>query len=121
MNARAIVLATAVGSVLQLGMVVLGHFNSSVAGLFAVGGMAISLLAGVSYAAFARSGSFGSSAAGGAIAGAACALIGILASYVMGDVPASLLLLGSLSSAVTGALGGAVGRFFAGDRLAVGR
>jgi hypothetical protein len=121
MNTRAIVLATAVGSVLQVGMVVLGHFNSAIAGLFAVGGMGISLLAGVSYAAFARSGSFGSLAAGGAIAGAVCALIGIFVSYLMGDVPASLLVLGSLSSAVTGAVGGAVGRLFAGDRLAVRR
>ncbi|MDB4898952.1 MAG: hypothetical protein JWN53_760, partial [Gemmatimonadetes bacterium] len=37
-------------------MVVAGHTNPSVAALFAVGGMGISLLAGVAYAMWARGG-----------------------------------------------------------------
>jgi hypothetical protein len=49
---------------------------------------------------------------GGLVAGAVCALIGIFVSYVLGDVPASLLALGTVSSAVTGAFGGWVGRLF---------
>jgi hypothetical protein len=47
---------------------------------------------------------------GGTIAGAVCALLGILVSFLLGDVPATLLALGTISSAVTGAIGGAIGR-----------
>ncbi|MEO5902967.1 MAG: hypothetical protein ABIQ55_03035, partial [Gemmatimonadaceae bacterium] len=56
--------------------------------------------------------SVGSLAIGGAIAGGICALIGILISHLLGDVPASLLLLGTVSSIVTGAIGGAIGKVF---------
>ena len=42
----------------------------------------------------------------GAIAGAACALIGIVISYLLGDVTAAVIAFGTLSSAVTGAIGG---------------
>jgi hypothetical protein len=120
MNNRALYVAVAVGSALQLAMVVSGHFNSAIAGLFAVGGMSISLLAGVAYALLNRGGTLGALAAGGAVAGGVCALLGIFVSYLMGDVPASLLALGTLSSAVTGAIGGAVGKLLAGRRPAVG-
>jgi hypothetical protein len=113
-NVRGIVLATLLGTVLQVAMVVAGHSNPSVAALFAVGGMGFSLLAGAAYPFIARGASAGSAAAGGAIAGALCGLIGIAISYAMGDVPASLLALGTLSSAVTGAIGGLLGRLAAG-------
>jgi hypothetical protein len=49
---------------------------------------------------------------GGVLAGAICALIGIAVSYFLKDVPASLMLLGTLSSAVTGAIGGWLGSRF---------
>jgi hypothetical protein len=107
MQTRALLIATAAGAVLQLAMVLAGHQNVAVANLFAVGGMGISLLAGVLYAVLARPGARGG-ALGGALAGGACALIGIAVSYGLGDVAAMLLALGTLSSAVTGAIGGAV-------------
>ena len=113
MNTRGIVLATLLGTVLQVAMVVVGHTNPSVAAMFAVGGMGFSLLAGAAYPFLARGASAGSAAAGGATAGALCALIGIGVSYALGDVPASLLALGTLSSAVTGAIGGLIGRLLA--------
>ena len=112
MNTRGVRLATLLGTVLQIAMVVVGHTNPSVAALFAVGGMGFSLIAGAVYPFFARGGSTGSAAAGGAIAGALCAFIGIAISYAYGDVQASLLALGTLSSAVTGAIGGLLGRMF---------
>ncbi len=120
MNTRALYLAIVIGSVLQIAMVVSGHFNSSIAGLFAAGGMTISLLAGIAYAVLAHGGPLGSLAVGGAAAGGACALIGIFLSYLMGDVPVSLLALGTLSSAVTGAIGGAIGKLLAGRRTEAG-
>ena len=72
--------------------------------------MGISLLAGLAYARWAPRASASAAAVGGLVAGAVCAFIGILVSYLLGDVPASLLALGTVSSAVTGALGGWIGR-----------
>ena len=114
MNSRAVLLATILGTVLQIAMVLAGHSNPSVAKLFAVGGMGFSLIAGVAVALFSRqsTSSVASLAAGGAIAGGVCAIIGILVSYILGDVPATLLALGTLSSVITGAIGGWLGKFF---------
>ncbi len=110
-NTRALAIATLVGTVLQVAMVVLGHSDKSIASLFAVGGMGISLLAGAVYTWKARDQSASGLALGGSVAGGACAFVGILVSYLYGDVHPSLLLLGTGSSAVTGALGGWLGRF----------
>ena len=112
-NSRALVIASIVGIVLQIAMVVVGHSNQSIKNLFAVGGMGFSLVAGVIYAVTARGGTTGSLAIGGLLAGAICAFVGIFVSYMLKDVPMSLLALGTISSAVTGAIGGAVGKFFA--------
>jgi hypothetical protein len=71
--------------------------------------MGISLVAGVLYARLARATTKGSASIGGLAAGAICAFLGILVSYLLGDVPASLLALGTISSAVTGAIGGLLG------------
>ena len=112
LNSRALLIATIVGTVLQVAMVVAGHSNKSIAGMFAVGGMGFSLVAGIIYAVTARAGTTGSLAIGGLVAGALCAFIGIFVSYMLHDVPMSLLALGTISSAVTGAIGGAIGKFF---------
>ena len=115
MNQRSLTIAAGIGTVAQVAMVVAGHSNPSVAALFAVGGMGISLLAGVAYAWLARTDAptLGALATGGAVAGGVCAFIGILVSRLLGDVPTSLLLLGTISSVVTGAIGGAIGKLFA--------
>jgi hypothetical protein len=117
-NSRALLIAATVGTVLQVAMVVAGHSSPSVAGLFAVGGMGLSLLAGLIYGILDRGTSLGRLAVGGAIAGGICALIGICVSYMLGDVPASLLALGTISSVVTGAIGGAIGKLFARSSVA---
>jgi hypothetical protein len=118
-NSRALLLATALGTVLQVAMVVAGHSNKSIAGLFAVGGMGFSLIAGIAYSMFAQRGATSSLAVGGLLAGALCAFIGIFVSFMLKDVPMTLLALGTISSAVTGALGGVLGRFFVGATTAV--
>src|SRR5579864_9294565 len=110
LNRRALVIATLVGTVLQLAMVVAGHSNKDVANLFAVGGMGFSLIAGLAYAWLARGRTGPGAALGGLITGGACALIGIVVSYLLGDVPASILAIGTVSSMVTGALGGWAGK-----------
>jgi hypothetical protein len=118
-NSRALLLATLLGTVLQIAMVVAGHSNKSIAALFAVGGMGFSLIAGIAYAVFAQGGTTSSLAVGGLLAGALCAFLGIFVSFMLNDVPMTLLALGTISSAVTGALGGMLGRFFVGAGKAV--
>ena len=39
-------------------------------------------------------------------------MIGIIVSFLLGDVPASILLVGTSSSAVTGVIGGVAGKLF---------
>lgn len=112
MNNRALTIATIIGLVLQVAMVVIGHSNQSVKNLFAIGGMGFSLIAGVIYGVVAGGGTVGSIALGGALAGGICAFVGILVSHLLGDVPVTLLLLGTISSVVTGAIGGAIAKFF---------
>ena len=107
---EALTRATVFGTLLQLAMVVGGHSSPQIANLFAVGGVGISAVAGVLYSVWARGDSGGSAAAGGAIAGAASGLLGIIVSYLLGDVPAGVLGLATASSGVTGAIGALVGR-----------
>jgi hypothetical protein len=101
--------ATIVGTCLQVAMTLIGHFVPLVRANFMYGGLAISLLAGVLYGMRAAGG-WGGAAAGGALAGAVCALIGIAVSCLLGDVPAAILLFGTLGSAVAGLIGGLVAR-----------
>lgn len=103
-----LLLATLLGTVLQVAMVLAGHEMPRVALWFGPLGVAISMVAGLLYGRW--SGRVGRGAlGGGAVAGGLCALIGIAISFLLGDVTAAILLLGTLSSAVTGAAGGWLG------------
>ncbi len=105
---RALVFATAVGTAFQLAMVILGHSDPAIARYFAFGGMTLSLVAGLIYAW--RAGTDSRQALGGMIAGGLCAFLGILLSWGLGDVTGSVLLFGTVSSMITGAIGGWLGR-----------
>lgn len=109
MNRKALINATAIGTVLQLIMVLAGHWVPAVATLFAPIGILLSLIAGLLYARAAKGG-WSDSTLGGVIAGAVCALIGIAVSVLLGDVPPIILVIGTLSSAVGGVVGGAIGK-----------
>ncbi len=117
LSSRALVAASAIGTVLQVGMVLLGHDNPAIKSYFAVGGMGLSLIAGILYAVLSTEVVIRDNVIGGLVAGAVCAFVGILLSAILGDVPASLLILGTLSSAVTGAVGGWIGRLFSSGRV----
>jgi hypothetical protein len=100
--------ALATGTILQLVMVLSGHWVEFIKlNVFAVGGMLISAIAAVLYARASRE-PRGASAWKGFIIGGLCALIGIAVSYFLGDVPANILIFGTLGSAVAGAIGGAI-------------
>ena len=79
---RTLFRATLIGTVLQLLLAVFGHYDARIANLFAAGGMFLSLVAGLLFGLWsgplARTGAI----AGGAVAGAVCALIGIVESYL---------------------------------------
>ena len=104
MNNQRLVLATVVGTLAQIAMVVSGHWIDGIKGAFMFGGLALSLIAGAIYAARSR-GSWSSSAAAGIIAGGISALAGIAVAFFLGDVPGSLLVLGTVGSMVTGLVG----------------
>jgi hypothetical protein len=109
-QSSALLKSTALGTLLQLIMVVAGHFAPAIAGFYAAGGMAISGVTGLLYSIWGGKDSLGGAALGGAAAGGLCAFLGILASHFMGDVPTAVLSVGTAGSAVTGAIGGMVGR-----------
>jgi len=115
MNRRALAIATAAGVVLQVAMVVAGHLEPAIKAAFAIGGMGFSFLAGYIFARLARA-SWGAALGGGAAAGAVCAAVGIAVSVALKDAPVLLLALGTVSSAVTGLIGGAVGRMLPAGR-----
>lgn len=111
MNAKTLLIATGIGLALQLAMVIAGHYVPFIKNnLFAVGGMGISLVAGVIYGKMAAE-AWGPSLIGGLVAGGACALLGIGVSVALKDTPAPVLAFGTLGSAVAGLIGGAVGRW----------
>lgn len=114
LNMKALQSATLIGTVLQVGMVVAGHFIPYIAlHVFMLGGMGISLVAGLLYGR--GNAAWSAALLGGAIAGGVCALIGIAISVLLGDTATYILLLGTLSSAVTGLIGGGIGKLASGN------
>jgi hypothetical protein len=103
--------ATILGTVLQLIMVITGHYVIAVKDWFPIGGVGISTVAGLLSALWARATATGSAVRAGAIAGGASALIGVAVSCALKDVTPIILLIGTVSSSVGGMLGGLVGKF----------
>lgn len=109
MNQRNLVIATLAGLVLQLLMVVAGHYLPPVKARFAEGGMLISLIAGGLYIRLGRQ-NWQGALLGGAIAGGVCALIAIAVSVSLKDVSPVILVMGTAASVVTGLAGGAIAK-----------
>jgi hypothetical protein len=107
---RGLFRATLVGTVLQLALVMAGHYSPSVAQAFGPAGMFLSLVAGFLAGRWSGGLGKGGAAVSGLVAGAVCALLGILESFYLGDVPAWVIAFGPFSSGVTGAIGGFLGR-----------
>jgi hypothetical protein len=110
MDTRALITATVIGTVLQIAMIAAGHYVPFVRDkVFMLGGLALSLIAGVIYAKMVAA-NWPLTLAGAAIAGGLCALIGIAASVALKDTPPMILVVGTLSSVATGVIGGSVGK-----------
>jgi len=110
LNRPALVGATLVGAVLQVGMVVSGHFSASIANLYAVGGTGIAAAAGLLYGLRTGAVSGRSAALGGGLAGVASALLAFIVAYLLGDVPAAMLGPATIGAALVGMVGGLLGR-----------
>jgi hypothetical protein len=110
MDRNAFIVSGCIGLILQLAMIVAGHYVPVIKDKgFMIGGLVLSLIAGLVYAKLAHAG-WPSSLIGAALSGGLCAIIAIAASVMMGDTPPVILLMGTLSSAVTGLIGGAIGK-----------
>lgn len=106
--------AIIVGTPLQVLTVMLGHYGGLLAEHaigFLFAGMMISATMGYLYALDVSKG-YGRGAYGGAIAGGVCAL-GIAVSVPLGDMGIPALLLRTLISVLTGAVGGLYGQMAA--------
>ena len=98
----------AVGTALQVAMVLAGHFVPPLRDWWGPGGMLISLIVGC----LAAQSRWSETVVAGALAGGVGAFVGILIALLLGEVSAMLLVLGTLSSAVAGVIGAAVVTFF---------
>jgi hypothetical protein len=107
---RSLLRATLIGAVMQLAMVVFGHYDPRVAAWFAALGMFLSLVAGLVFGRWSLPLGPAGAAVGGMVAGGVCALIGIVESFALGDVPAWVIAFGTVTSSVAGAAGGWLGR-----------
>lgn len=112
-NRPALRRAIIVGTVLQVGLALLGHFSGWIA-LHALLflGMMISATSGYLYAQDVGRG-YAAGAAGGAISGAVSALFGLAMSIILGDMDPGLFARDLAILALTGAVGGPFGQMAA--------
>jgi len=94
--------------VLQILMVLGGHFNQTILSLSAVLGVGIPLVIGAWFGTSAAL-DYKAAAGGGLMIGLVGAVVGILIAIMLGDAQWVLLAFGPLSSAVTGVLGALIG------------
>ncbi len=106
--------ATTISALLQLLMVVGGHFLPQLAQLFPVLGTGLGGVAGILFGLFSKGATGGALAGGGAAAGGLGGLLGSVVSMAMGDVPGATVGIATGSTAVAGAIGGLLGKMLGG-------
>jgi membrane protein YqaA with SNARE-associated domain len=101
--------ATITGTILQVAMVVLGHWVEPIRNNFAIIGSLIGLATGFLFGKWSNRPARMGSASGGAIAASVSSFLGTVVSYGLGDILGNVIGIGTLSGLVTGLIGGAVG------------
>jgi hypothetical protein len=105
-----LVKAVGAGTVMQVLMVVVGHFlPDTQAWLFPIGGTLIGFITGW-LAGHGSLGSAGGRATNGGIAGGVAGALGSLVSTALGDVPLGNIAIAGGSTLVAGAIGGVLSR-----------
>ena len=107
---------TAIGTVLQVGMILLGKVSPMVGQNFAIGGTSIAAVTGVIASLMGKPAGMGGAAGGGAVAAGVSALIGTLVSMATGQTGMETIAIGTGSSLVAGAIGGVVGQLIGGKK-----
>ena len=105
-----------IGTVLQVGMILLGKVSPMVGQNFAIGGTSIAAITGVLASMMGKPAGMGGAAGGGAVAAGISALIGTLVSMATGQTGMDTIAIGTGSSVVAGALGGIVGQLLGGKK-----
>jgi hypothetical protein len=109
---------TVISAVLQIVLVVVGHFSPGVLKMVPIIGTLIPLIVGLFYAVAAKI-SWGNASWGGAVAGGVGALIGAVVNVALGDggpEPAKTVMIATVASLVAGLIGGLIGHAVAGRK-----
>lgn len=99
--------------ILQVLMVIAGHYSPAVLNLSAILGTGIPFAVALWYGV-AEKPAYGEASKGGFVIGLVGAVVGVLVAILMGDQPWSLFAFAPLSSGVTGLLGGVIGALIGG-------
>jgi|GEM_PF-1928385 len=112
MHKTALLRALYIGTALQLTMILVGHLVPGLAqgNFFAIVGTALGGVTGFLYGWWAKGDGMGPCAAGGAVAGGVAGAVGAAASAGLGDVPLATIGIAGVSTVVTGAIGGVLGK-----------
>ena len=102
--------AASISTILQVLMVVAGHFMPQLQGLYPALGTGLGGVAGLLFALMNKGVPGGKLAGGGAVAGGIGGLIGSAVSMAMGDVPGATVGIATGSTTVAGAIGGFIGK-----------
>ena len=103
------------GILLQVAMVVAGHYSANVLMLSGLLGVGIPFLLGLAYGS-SRTLETKGAARDGFLIGVVGAFIGVVVAVLLGDQSWSLLTFAPLSSGLTGILGTIIGRLIPGSR-----
>ncbi len=106
------------GGVVGILISVAAHYSPGMLKASGPAGAAVALVFGLLWG-IGRGTSMKTAAGGGAITGAGCALLGILAGYLMGDQRAVVLVAGTVGGAVSGTIGGLIGGMISKKRQTV--
>ncbi len=101
----AVLLWAGLGTILQIGLVVAGHYSDGVYSAWPVPSLSTSVLAGVAYVIHIRR-SYGDSAWHGGMVGGICTFLGTALAAVLADVSALQLATVALGGIVVGAVAG---------------
>lgn len=112
MDQKALNRSLIVGTIVQLLMITVGHFvpDLLVGNFFPIVGTSIGAATGALYGLWAKGANAGQAALGGAVAGGVAGVLGSAASAGLGDVPGATVGIAGVSTLVSGAIGGVVGR-----------
>jgi len=100
--------AMIVGTVLQVAMVVVGHWVEPIKNNFGILGTLIGLVTGLLFGRWSTRPARMGTASGGAIAAGVSSLLGTVVSFGLKDIPGSVIGIGTLTGIVTGLIGGAI-------------